>query len=159
MLGLIRIAISKIANYRTWGDLITEYEKRSILSAAIVSELKIKNDELCSGKAHELVASAGTLIVDEIDGPCIDMKLIKELSENYPDIGFLGFRREFECLARFNICKYHAIIHDACGTSRSKYGVGPGYRYASNCSRCMGEAHALRSSCPLIGHITGLIWC
>ena len=50
------------------------------------------------------------------------------------------------------VCKYYAIIHDACGAARTKYNVGPGYRYASYPSNCC------RSS-PLIGHITGLFWC
>ena len=69
-----------------------------------------------------------------------------------PDIGFLGFGREFKCFARFEVCKYHAIIHDACGAARTKYNVGAGYRYVSYLSNCC------RSS-PLIGHITGLFWC
>ena len=58
------------------------------------------------------------------------------------------------------MCKFHAIIHDACGAVRTKYNVGPGYWYGPSPS----FAHAyylsdcLKSS-PLIGHITGLSWC
>ena len=70
-----------------------------------------------------------------------------------PDIGFLGFGREFECVSKFEVCKHHAIIHDACGAARTKYNIGPGYWYADYLSdRCF-------KSSPLIGHITGLSWC
>ena len=62
---------------------------------------------------------------------------------------------------RFEVCKYHAIIHDACGAARTKYNVGPSYWYGPSPS----FAHAnypidmcLKSS-PLIGHKTGLSWC
>ena len=77
-----------------------------------------------------------------------------------PDIGFLGFGREFECFVRFEVCKYHAIIHDTCGPARTKYSVGPGYWYVLS----VGGAHAnYPSDClkpsPLIGHIAGLSWC
>ena len=139
MLDIIRTAISKVFNHRTWGDLITKYEKRSILSAAIISELKIRE------------ASTNNLFLDEIDGPKVDMKVIREVVDNDPDIGFLGFGREFECFAKFNICKYHATVHDACGAAKSKYDSGPGYKYANNC-RVGRES-------PLLGHITGLFWC
>ena len=69
-----------------------------------------------------------------------------------PDIGFLGFSREFECFSRFEVCKHHAIIHDACGAARTKYNIGPGYWYVDYPSDCL-------KSSPLIGHITGLSWC
>ena len=69
-----------------------------------------------------------------------------------PDIGFLGFGREFKCFVRFEVCKYHAIIHNTCGAARTEYNVGPGYWYANYLSNCL-------NSSPLIEHITGLSWC
>ena len=41
-----------------------------------------------------------------------------------PDISFLGFGREFECFVRFEVCKFHAIIHDAFGAAKTIYNVG-----------------------------------
>ena len=52
-----------------------------------------------------------------------------------PDIGNLGFGREFECFSRFEVCKHHVIIHDACGAARTKYNVGPGYWYVLRAGR------------------------
>ena len=84
-----------------------------------------------------------------------------------PDVGYLGFGREFECFLRFEVCKHHAIIHDACGAVRTKYNVGPGYWYALRAGGA-GGAYAnypsdgyltCLSSNPLIGCITGLSWC
>ena len=70
-----------------------------------------------------------------------------------PDIGYLSFGREFECLSRFEVCKHHAIIHDACGAAITKYNVGPGYWYADYLSDCLksnplGCARASRLRSP-----------
>ena len=72
-----------------------------------------------------------------------------------PDIGYLGLAREFECFSKFEVCKHHAIIHDACGAARTIYNVGPGYWYANHPKDMI---NCLKSS-PFIGHITGLSWC
>ena len=77
-----------------------------------------------------------------------------------PDIGYLGFEREFECFSRFEVCKHHAIIDDACGAARTNYNIGPGYWYVRSAGGALANytSDCLKSN-PLIGHITGLSWC
>ena len=80
-----------------------------------------------------------------------------------PDIGYLGLAREFECFSKFEVCKHHAIIHDACGAARNIYNVGPRYWYGyspsfAHANYPEGNLSCLKSS-PFIGHITGLSWC
>ena len=51
---------------------------------------------------------------------------------------------------RSKVFRLHAILHDAAGYVRAKYGCGPGYLYMlDNCP----------INCCFLGHLSGLVYC
>ena len=77
---------------------------------------------------------------------------IYEVNTDVPFGGIIGIGdSKLEPLFfRFKVMRLHAILHDASGYMRRRYGIGPGYCYILN---------NFPFNCCMLGHISGLLYC